>query len=213
MIAAATQPVIRFEEEGHRYFVDDREVHSWSKCMEDAGLLPTFPDTAFAKVANAKHRGRQIHEACAIFLRGQPLDVTQLHDESLPYVQAFVDYWRKEAHVMIPASSLHAETPLYNAELDYCCTPDFHTPVAVYDIKTTDRPSKTWGLQTAAQRLAHGGQHRAIVWLRPKLKSRNYELLAPPDPRVFTPHDFDVVREVCKGEYDGPAITAWKALK
>jgi hypothetical protein len=215
MTAIIAAHEITFIEEGHQYFVDGRAVRSWSQCMADAGLLPTFPDTAFAKVANAKHRGRQIHEACAIFLRGQPLDVTQLHDESLPYVQAFCDYWRESGR-----SPVTVEQPLYCAELDFCCTPDFVLRDHVLDIKTTARPSLTWGLQTAAQALAldpSGAALRSIVWLRPHLKSRSYEVHDHRSPwaskQIFSPLDMEVVCEVCRGEYDGPAITAWKALR
>jgi hypothetical protein len=200
--------VIEFIEEGHQYLVDGREVRSWSAIAKEAGLLPEFPDTAFAKVANAKHRGRQIHEACALLIKGQPFNPQELHDESLPYVQAFLDYWRLHG-----LSAVSAETPLYNVELDYCCTPDFHTSTKVFDVKTTDRPHRTWGLQLTAQSLAQNNAARQIIWLRPKLKTRSYEIIPARDPRVFTGLDIQVVYEACRGEYDGPAITAWKAMR
>lgn len=197
---------IELREEDHTYWVDGVEKRSWSAIAKAAGLLPDFPDSAYAKVVNAKHRGRQIHQACAMLILGQPFDVKQLHDEALPYVQAFLEFWN------IHGCRAVAETPLYHPDLDYCTTPDFHTPDTVFDIKTTDRPSRTWGLQTAAQILALGGlsHRRRIVWLRPKLKTKKYELIEPEDCRVFTVQDFEVVREAATGQYDGPAITVWK---
>jgi hypothetical protein len=207
-LAQAKPYEIVFIEEPHGYLVDGRAVRSWSQVAKDAGLLPEFPDTAFAKVANAKYRGKQIHEACAMLIRGEPFNPQELHDESLPYVQAFLDYWRVHG-----AGRPRVETPLYCPRLDFCCTPDFFNDHTVYDIKTTDRPARSWGLQTAAQALAHdGAPRRCIIWLRPKLKSRNYEILDD-DSRWFSMQDYRVVEEACRGEYDGPAITAWKALK
>lgn len=209
MIAAVPrQPVIQFIEEPHGYLVDGVPVPSWSELMDKAGLLPVIPPEVMPWVINAKHRGKQIHQAAAIIMSGQGFDPDELAPESLPYVQAFVDYWLK--HKTHPVD---VETPLYSAALGYCCTPDFHTRHAVYDLKTTDRPSRTWGIQTAAQALAAGAHTRRIVWLRPKLKTRNFEVIEVPDPRVFSEFDFAVVREVCAGTYDGPAITAWKALR
>jgi hypothetical protein len=207
MTALALQkPQIEFREEGHKYFVDGREVRAWSTVAKQMGLVPEFADVAYAKVVNAKHRGKQIHQACAMLLQGIPFDPRELADESIPYVHAFCEFWRQHS---LPG--VDVETPLYCAALDFCTTPDFHTAYSVNDIKATDRPARSWGLQTAAQALALGRKpERWIVWLRPKLKTKQpFEILKPGDTRAFSDLDFDVVREACAG-IEGPAIRAWK---
>jgi hypothetical protein len=141
-----------------------------------------------------------------MLLQGIPFDPHALADESIPYVHAFCEFWRRHS---LPGAE--AETPLYCADLDFCTTPDFHNAYSVNDIKATDRPARSWGLQTAAQALALGGKpERRIIWLRPKLKTRApFEILAPDCRRAFSELDFEVVREACAG-IEGPAIQAWK---
>jgi hypothetical protein len=204
---ALKQPLIEFRAETHQYFVYGREVRAWSTIAKQMGLVPEFTDIAYAKVVNAKHRGKQIHQACAMLLQGIPFDPHALADESIPYVHAFCEFWRRHS---LPGAE--AETPLYCADLDFCTTPDFHNTYSVNDIKATDRPARSWGLQTAAQALALGGNpERRIIWLRPKLKTRApFEILEPDCRRAFSELDFEVVREACAG-IEGPAIQAWKA--
>jgi len=209
MIATATAPVIEFQEEGHVYRVNGVEKRYWSQIAIDAGLAPKMRgpgEPGYENYVNAKHRGRQVGEAAAILIRGQSFDPHQLANESIPYVQAFLDYWHRHAVVAV------AETPLYCAELDFCITPDFHTRTHVFEIKTPRKRERSWALQHAAQALALGGRRGGIIWLRPHLKTRNHEVLLPPGG-IYSPYDSDVVREACRGEYDGPAITAWRALQ
>jgi hypothetical protein len=110
------------------------------------------------------------------------------------------------------------QTPLYCAELDFCCTPDWHDAWTVNDIKATAKCSRTWGLQTAAQLLAHGqATTRRIIWLRPKLRAQ-YEIyeggpgmIGPNmNPRIFSVYDFDVVRAACRGNYKAECIERWR---
>src|SRR5262249_18110906 len=156
-----------------------------------AGLTEEPPAIALERVANAEHRGTQIHDACALLLEGQPLDMSTLHEESRPYVEAFMAFL-VEYPSLTRSRVIHVETPLYNEALVYCCTPDFHTASRVYDLKTTAKASRTWGLQTAAQALAHGScQNRVIVWLRPQLKTKTYEVHVSENcnPRIFSDLD------------------------
>jgi len=203
-------PSITFDPEDEDYcLVPGRgRVRRWHKVARDAGLVEPISDLAYERVTNAKHRGRQVHEAIELFLKRQPLDVTMIHDEALPYVQAFIEYWDKHGH-----ANVQAEAPQYCVELDFCTTPDFRTPGVVYEVKTASQPNRLWGLQSAAQMIACSALVRRVIWLRPKLKTRTFEILEFPDDRVFSEWDGDVVREACRGEYDGPAISAWKALR
>jgi len=200
-----TAPAISFDATDDDYcFVAGRgRVRRWHKVARDAGLAPNFSDMVYERVVNAKHRGRQVHEAIELFLKRQPFDCTQIAEEAVPFVHAFLHYWQHERPIVT-----QVETPIYCAELDYCTTPDFRNAEYVYEIKTQSERSKLWGLQTAAQQLAAGVSRRAVIWLRPHLKTRCWQYAD-----CYSPHDLDVVREACRGEYDGPAITAWKAIK
>jgi hypothetical protein len=206
---ALKKPLIEFRAETHQYFVYGREVRAWSTIAKQMGVERRFPqpgEPGYWNTVNAKHRGKQIHQASCWLITGVDFDPAQLDNESIPYVHAFCKFWRRYS---LPGAE--AETPLYCADLDFCTTPDFHTPYAVYDIKATDRPARSWGVQTAAQALALGGKpERRIIWLRPKLKTRQpFEIVEPGDIRAFSELDFDVVREACAG-IEGPAIQAWK---
>jgi hypothetical protein len=194
--------IIHDPEDEDYCLVDGRQVRRWHKVARDAGLVEPIPDAAYEKFINAKHRGRQVHEAIEFFLKGQPFNLEDIDHESLPYLQAFVEY-RTTATEPV----LQVEQPLYNAELDYCTTPDFCTVTCAYEVKTASQRSPLWALQVSAQVLARGTGDGCVLWLRPKLKTRKFELL------MFAESYFDVVREACRGEYDGPAITAWKALR
>jgi hypothetical protein len=197
------------DEHADYYLVDGRRVRRWHTVAREMGLEPQFPqpgEPGYWNTVNAKHRSKQVHAASAMLIRGVPFDLNDLDDESLPYVQAFLTYWTRHGEIAV-----ETETPLYCAALDFCTTPDHHTVRRVNDVKGTDRPWRAWGLQSAAQALAlNGGRAgRRIIWLRPKLKTRSYEILEPGDTRAFSDLDFDVVREACAG-IEGPAIQAWK---
>lgn len=194
------------------YLVDGRPVRRWHTILKDAGLLdlPEHP-AAQRHLINAKHRGKQIDDACALLIEGKlrQIEIGAIHDEALPFVQAFGEFW--QTHGPLFGRPVSVQQPLYCAPLDYACTPDFFDSHSVNDVKATDRPSRLWGLQLAAQALAHPDAYeRRIIWLRPKLKTRRYELLLYPDARAFSDFDYDVVRELALGDYDGPALRAWK---
>jgi len=207
-------PAITFDPEDEDYcIVPGRgRVRRWHKVARDAGLVEPISELAYERVTNAKHRGRQVHEAIEWFLTGRAFDPQDLEDESLPYLQAFLDYWVKHGELLV-----EVETPIYCAELDFCTTPDFRTRDCVHEIKTTSDRAQIWGLQTAAQQIAAGTLSRRVIWLRPKLKTRKVDVInggrLGGTHDVFHYLDFDVVHEACRGEYDGPAITAWKALR
>lgn len=201
-------------EDSEVYLVDGRPVRRWHTVLREAGLAPVLPTHpgAMRNMINAKHRGKQIHDALPYILRGRyyELDLTQVADESLPYLQALLEWFGAGFNGLRPPVQI--EQPLYCADLDFCCTPDFHDAISVNDLKTSYDCSPLWGLQLAAQALAHGSTalERRVVWLHPK-KPKSYEVCTPAShPKVFSEHDFDVVRELCGGVYDGPAVRAWK---
>ena len=198
--------LILYNDEQHSYTVNGRPTRYWSQIALDAGLAEPLPETAW--VIEAKHRGTQIHDVCALILERRTVDTSQIAEEALPYIMAFTSFL--EAHNI---GARVVESPLYNADLDYCCTPDWYTPRRVYELKTTAKPSRLWGLQTAAQALAHGSAiSRVIVWLRPKLKTKQYEVHVSDngDRRIFSDLDFKVVEAACRGDYGAKCIEQWK---
>lgn len=207
-------PVIVLDEFTHTYTVDGVGKRSWSQISRDAGLAEDLSGVPVHHLANARARGSQIDDACALFMEGK---WTQEHwallsDESRPYVKAFIDC--ASDHIFPRSlSRISVQTPLYCRKLDFCCTPDFHEPLIVNDVKTAKKPARQWGLQTAAQQLAHGdAMVRRIIWLRPHLKTRQYEIHTDRDmdPRIFSKWDYQVVEDACLGNYDSEAIRAWK---
>src|SRR5262249_29647603 len=133
-----------------------------------------------------------------------------IHPETVPYLDAFETFVIQSG---IKPTAI--EMPLYSPELDICCTPDFTTNAAVYDIQHTDKPSRTWGLPRACEGAGDEARTRPTsVWLRLNRKERTSEVHSTDHgwDRISTPMDFDVVREACAG-IEGPAIKAWKKLE
>src|SRR5262249_20350480 len=159
---------------------------------EDLSMVPPH------HLANARARGSQIDDACSLIMEGK---FTSIHDELLsdearPSVEAYREFWAS----CDPLGVLQVQTPLYSRELDFCCTPDWYDLQSVNDIKATSKESRTWGLQTAAQLLAHGyliGERR-IIWLRPLWRKKEKIIRLEThsgitmNPRIFSALDFDV---------------------
>src|SRR5262245_46744766 len=137
-----TAPAISFDATDEDYcFVAGRgRVRRWHKVARDAGLVEPISDLAYERVTNAKDRGRQVHQGIEFFLKGVPFNPHDLADESLPYMQAFLEYWHKNG-----ARIVEVETPIYCAELDYCTTPDFAFPGIVHEVKTSSECNRLWG--------------------------------------------------------------------
>jgi len=210
---------IRLDETTHQYFVDaedgfgEQKKRSWSAISHDAGLAEDLSMVPPHHLANARARGSQIDDAAALIIEGHFASIHDeiLSDEARPYVEAFREFWMNDAARLREPQLV--QTPLYCRELDFCCTPDWHDGFWVNDLKATSKCSRTWGLQTAAQLLAHGFMlgERRIVWLRPKLR-RQYEIHIGSDSNraIFSPMDFDVVKAACQGDYAADCIKRWK---
>lgn len=190
------------------YLVDGRPVDRWHTKAEKAGLLPNLPqpgEPGYDNVVNAKHRGRQVGQAVEFLLKREPFDFSELHDEALPYVMAFIDCI-KQVHMPGPWPS-GVEMPVYNAELGYVVKPDWHYPAHPYELKTPHDADRTWGLQEMAQEMALGAADGTIIWLRPKLKTRKYEIHQRSQPwqrrrngtsLIFSDLDRAVVEAACQ---------------
>ena len=215
---------ITLDEETHVYRVEGRIVRGFHEMMAPLGLWDEYAairdgqhgEYRARALANAKARGSQIDDACSLIMEGKytPEHDALLSDEARPYVDAYREFWATIPGIPGERRGLCVQTPLYSATLDFCCTPDWHTSMSVTDIKATSKCSRTWGLQTAAQQLAHGSaSDRRIIWLRPDLKGRKYEAHSGQymNRRIFSALDFDVVKAAAQGDYDADCIRRWRA--
>jgi len=78
---------IRFEEEGHRYWIDGVAVPSVTQVVQQ---LHNFP--AHIDATAAMQRGTAVHRACELIVRGI-LDPTTLDEAIYDDVHAFADWW------------------------------------------------------------------------------------------------------------------------
>ena len=221
---------IIFEEATHRYFVveddgEQREVPSFSKRLEDAerecrtllgvehvGFRPNYGGVSDEVLANARARGSAIDDACSLIMEGRftAADWMRLHEQAKPYVLAFQDFLRPFGPIL--RADLCVQTPLYCRKLDTCCMPDFHDDESVNDLKAQDKPNREWGLRLAMMALAHGeATTERSIWLRPKLKTRSYEVHTrnQGNPKIFSTWDYQVVEAICLQDYDAEAIKQW----
>ena len=214
-------PVISLpDEHGDHYLVDGRPVRRISTVLRQAGLV-NLDGIPHAVLENARARGSQVDDACSLIMEGRyderaicaamVTDIAKAGwEEARPYVEAYREFW---PHCVIN-ERLSVQVPLYCAKLDFCCTPDWFDRDTVNDIKTGSKPQRSWGLQIAAQELAHGkAMVGRILWLRPKLKRKQLEVHSRHDgnPAIFSRLDYAVIEAACDGNYDADCIQRWKA--
>ena len=226
-------PRIIYDDALHTYVVveDDgtlRAVPSMSQRLEDAerecrrilgvehvGFRPNYGGVSDEVLANARARGSAIDDACSLIMEGRftAADWLRLHDEAKPYVLAYQDFWKLDPVTYRDEDpTLRVQTPLYCRQLDTCCMPDWHDDVSVNDLKAQDKASREWGLRLAMMALAHGDATiERSIWLRPKLKTRQYEVHTrnQMDRRIFSKWDSQVVEAICLQDYDAEAIKQW----
>ena len=99
---------IVLDPETHIYTVNGIPKRSLSSILEP--LKEPFPELAYERVVNAKHRGTQIDDACSLIMEGK---FTSLHDELLadearPYVGAFRQCYAREWFRTDPAARADA---------------------------------------------------------------------------------------------------------
>ena len=110
-------PLLRFEEENHRYFYDDREVAGTTGPLKDLGI-PDFSKIPKRNLDRAAIRGTYIHKAIHLHILGK-LDWDNLDDRIRPYLDGFGLFWQStDFHPVI------VERPFYNERLDHAGTPD-----------------------------------------------------------------------------------------
>lgn len=75
----------RFEEEGHRYFMDDYPVPGVTNALQDAGIIDTTWFTEWAR-----DRGSKVHKITQFYDEGE------LDEESVdPKLRGYLDAWKR----------------------------------------------------------------------------------------------------------------------
>lgn len=161
MIPMTLPPTLRFEKEGHRYHLGERELISVTTVLAEAGLV----DDRFY-TEEAAQRGTYVHLALEL------LDQGKLSDEAIePAYRPYILAYQRFCELTWPVWS-HLEHRLYDDVLGYAGTLDRAGVLTsngqkfVIDIKTGSVPR--WaGLQTAAYRRCLPEPH---TWKRAALQ-------------------------------------------
>ncbi len=107
-----------------------------------SGLDKINPDV----LANAADRGTRVHKICEAIVEG--LGEVGVTDETWGYVESFKKWWAKGHEVVM------VEQRFWDDDLEITGQLDFITNttdgLAIVDIKTSSKESKTWAVQGAA---------------------------------------------------------------
>ena len=95
---------------------------------------------------NAALRGTRVHAACEAIVSGE--GAWDLDDVTKGYVQSFETWWGDGRKVASIEQRFHCDELMITGQVDLILETDHgHT---ILDLKTSQRPSKTWPLQGAA---------------------------------------------------------------
>jgi len=99
-----------------------------------------------AILAHAAARGTKVHKICEGIVSG--LGDIGVDEETRPYVESFQKWWEKGVEVIEMEKRFWDDVNQITGQVDLIInTPD---GLAVVDIKTSSRPSKTWQAQGSA---------------------------------------------------------------
>jgi hypothetical protein len=97
-------------------------------------------------VANAGIRGTKVHRICEAIMSG--IGEIGVEDETRGYVESFKKWWELGVHVVKMEERFWDDDLEVTGQLDLIIdTPD---GLAIVDLKTSSRPSKTWQAQGCA---------------------------------------------------------------
>lgn len=182
---AYCQPGVRFEEDGHRYYVtlDGRGEERWpsaTQALEVAGLTDDYAGVPGPVLHRAAQRGKAIHKAVPLLL-DSTLDWSTVDERIVGHVEQLA-----LAIEQLGVEAWNCETPVYSSRLRVAGTPDIwcaaHRRPTVIDAKSgtkTVLAVDAARLQTALyalmirEALAAAGEEplsqieRIALWLRP----------------------------------------------
>ena len=181
---------VRFEPEGHRYFLNDAELPSVTTVLRAVGLL-NFGGASDSAMAMGRDRGDRVHLATELNDRGE-LDESSIDFEIAGYLAAwrrFVDEWNFKCHEI--EVLLHHPIYRYAGRADRFGSARLpgkrvSRDDIVLDIKT-GTPQRATGYQLAAYNacLVRAQRKRIGVYLLPDGSYRAQPYDHPGDLSVF----------------------------
>lgn len=144
---------LRFEPEGHKYWLGKKRIPGVSEILSKVGLAKTYEgvDTFY------RDRGTATHKAIELYLKGR-LDQSSLDPAIQPQFRAFLSYWTGR-----PDTIMQIEHPLAMANGEFAGIPDLVTNWAIYDWKCSKDHDRTAELQGQAYKMLVGGDQTFIV--------------------------------------------------
>lgn len=143
------EPELKFEEKGHRYFLDGRRYPCVTDILKESAVINMPPGV---DMTEAMHRGRYVHAACDL-LNNHNLKMETLIPRYTGYVRAWALFLKEAA-----AGVIASESRVYSKKWQYAGTVDsilqVNKGIALVDIKTGERPEPFWQLQTAGYKIA-----------------------------------------------------------
>lgn len=107
-----------------------------------SGLQSIDPDI----VANAARRGTKVHQICEGIVQG--LGEIGVDDETWGYVESFKKWWGEGLDVAAMEERFWDDELRLTGQVDFIIRTE--SGLAIVDIKTSSRPSKTWEAQGSA---------------------------------------------------------------
>ena len=133
-IAYKLSPDVRFEKEGHRYFVGDREYSSVSSILDAQGLTVWLNRLSPEQREAAAIRGSYVHKACELADSGK-LNRATVDPQIAGYLEAY-EQWKAQTDFR----PVLIEQPLASPPLRYAGTPDrigyVGERIVIVDLKT-----------------------------------------------------------------------------
>lgn len=152
---------LRYNDEEHKYFINDRPVISVTNVLREASVY----DYGFSD-GMAMDRGTAVHTMTELFDKGA-LDVDKLDNPVLPYFEGYLAFLEDHKPVMISIEELVGNLVYwYAGRLDRRLI--LHDHEVLLDIKT-GQPAAWHGLQTSAYAKCIGRPlRRAALYLSDK---------------------------------------------
>jgi hypothetical protein len=137
--------LVRFEPEGHRYYLGEQRVPSVSEVLEPLQMLDGIPPTV---LEHARILGQHVHTACHLMVH-KILEWRLLDTQLVPYVTAAKKFLEDTSFkVLISEHRMADEGLKFAGTLDLLGVLGRYT--AVVDWKVTSAMPRTAGPQTAA---------------------------------------------------------------
>lgn len=151
---------ITFNEQDHKYIVNNKEVRSVTQIMQDVGFSSPIPD--FIHIQEAAEHGKEIHNMIEGYISNPFLDIKESKN---PYLQTFVKFLNNYEYDVTAS-----EYRIFSEKYDACGTIDVmakaNDNLIIIDIKVTSTTSKKHLVQVAMYARMMETDHACIFNLK-----------------------------------------------